>query len=88
MSMHTEKKASRRGGKKLWLLIPAAVVVLLAGVLLWVNAHYVYAGGFHRRDSVQLDLRGKNVSEEKYLSLHEQLPNCVIFWDVPVGGTA
>ena len=42
MSMHTEKKASRRGGKKLWLLIPAAVVVLLAGVLLWVNAHYVY----------------------------------------------
>ena len=43
MSMHTEKKASRRSGKKLWLLIPAAVVVLLAGVLLWVNAHYVYA---------------------------------------------
>ena len=88
MSMHTEKKASRRGGKKLWLLVPAAVVVLLAGVLLWVNAHYVYAGGFHRRDSAQLDLRGKGVSEEKYLSLHEQLPNCVIFWDVPVGGTA
>ena len=47
---------------------------------------YVYAGGLHRRDSAQIDLRGKSNSEERYLRLREQLPDCKIYWDVPIGG--
>ena len=82
---NTEK---RRGGKKLRLLIPAAAVVLLAAALVWVNSVYVYAGGFHRRDSAQIDLRGKSISEGKYLRLCEQMPDCEILWDVPIGGGA
>lgn len=90
MSAHTDTKRSekRRGGKKLWIIIFAAAAVLLAGVLLWLGRTYVYAGGFFRRDSEQIDLRGRSVSEKKYLSLREALPDCEIFWDVPIGGTA
>ncbi len=88
MSVKTERSQKRRGGKKLWFLIPVIAVVLLAAALVWVNSVYVYAGGFYRRDSTQMDLRGKSISEEKYLRLHEQMPNCEIFWDVPIGGGA
>lgn len=90
MSVPTDTRRSekRRGGKKLWILIPAIAVVLLAAALVWLNSVYVYAGGFHRRDSAQIDLRGKSISEQKYLRLREQLPNCEIFWDVPIGGGA
>lgn len=88
MSVPTDTRRSerRRGGKKRWLLIPAIAVILLAAALVWLNSVYVYAGGFHRRDSAQIDLRGKSISEQKYLRLSEQLPNCEIFWDVPIGG--
>lgn len=88
MSVPTDTRRSerRRGGKKRWLLIPAIAVILLAAALVWLNSVYVYAGGFHRRDSAQIDLRGKSISEQKYLRLCGQLPNCEIFWDVPIGG--
>ena len=39
--------------------ISAILVILLTAVLVWVNSVYVYVGGFYRRDSTQLDLRGK-----------------------------
>ena len=88
MSVPTDTRRSerRRGGKKRWLLIPAIAVILLAAALVWLNSVYVYAEGFHRRDSAQIDLRGKSISEQKYLRLCGQLPNCEIFWDVPIGG--
>ncbi len=83
MSKHTD---TGRAGKKLWILIPVIAVLIIAAALVWLNSVYVYAGGLHRRDSAQIDLRGKSISEEKYLRLREQLPDCKIYWDVPIGG--
>ena len=83
MSKHTD---TGRAGKKLWILIPVIAVLIIAAALVWLNSVYVYAGGLHRRDSVQIDLRGKSISEERYLRLREQLPDCKIYWDVPIGG--
>lgn len=83
MSKHTD---TGRAGKKLWILIPVIAVLIIAAALVWLNSVYVYAGGLHRRDSAQIDLRGKSISEEKNLRLREQLPDCKIYWDVPIGG--
>lgn len=83
MSKHTD---TGRAGKKLWILIPVIAVLIIAAALVWLNSVYVYAGGLHRRDSAQIDLRGKSISEERYLHLREQLPDCKIYWDVPIGG--
>lgn len=88
MAAHTAYTENRRGGKKLWIIILAAAAVLLAGILLWLSRTYVYAGGFFRRDSAQIDLRGRSISEKKYLSLREKLPDCEIYWDVPIGGAS
>lgn len=88
MSKHTDtgRAGTRRGGKKLWILIPVIAVLIIAAALVWLNSVYVYAGGLHRRDSAQIDVRGKSISEERYLRLREQLPDCKIYWDVPIGG--
>ena len=83
MSKHTD---TGRAGKKLWILIPVIAVLIIAAALVWLNSVYIYAGGLHRRDSAQIDLRGKSISEERYLRLREQLPDCKIYWDVPIGG--
>lgn len=90
MSVHTDtgRSGTRRGGKKLWMLIPAIAVLVIAAALVWLNSVYVYAGGLHRRDSAQIDLRGRSISVEKYLRLREAMPECVIYWDVPIGGAA
>ena len=88
MSKHTDtgRDGTRRAGKKLWILIPVIAVLIIAAALVWLNSVYVYAGGLHRRDSAQIDLRGKSISAERYLRLREQLPDCKIYWDVPIGG--
>lgn len=88
MSKHTDtgRAGTRCGGKKLWILISVIAVLIIAAALVWLNSVYVYAGGLHRRDSAQIDLRGKSISEERYLRLREQLPDCKIYWDVPIGG--
>lgn len=70
----------------LWILIAVLAAALLTAALLWVRHTYVFAGGFFRRDSAQIDLRGRSVSEKRYQSLREELPGCVIYWDVPLTG--
>ena len=69
MSKHTDtgRAGTRRGGKKLWILIPVIAVLIIAAALVWLNSVYVYAGGLHRRDSAQIDLRGKSISRGKGL---------------------
>ena len=84
----TGRSEKRRGGKKLWIWIVVIAAVLLAAALAWLSSVYVYAGGFHRRDSTQLDLRGKKISTMEYICLRQKLPDCVIYWDVPIGGGA
>ena len=90
MSVHTDtgRSGTHRGGKKLRILIPVIAVLVIAAALVWLNSAYVYAGGLHRRDSAQIDLRGRSISVEKYLRLREAMPECAIYWDVPIGGAA
>lgn len=74
------------------VLLPAIIggvlVVLLVVSALWVNSHFVVAGGLHPRDSQALDLREKNISMKQYEKLTTELPGCDIRWNVPIGSSA
>lgn len=73
-------------------IILLAVVILLAGVLAFLlfknftfyQNHVFFQKHAYAKDVTSLDLRGQNVSEEEYLELCGQLPNCEILWDVPM----
>jgi uncharacterized protein YjbI with pentapeptide repeats len=86
MSIHSTVRAEKGGSRKLRILIPIIVLLVLAAVFFTLRHFYVFADGLYRRDSASLDLRGKNISEKKYVSLCEELPECTITWDVPLSG--
>ena len=77
------EKRARRVHPLVW--VGAGLAVLLIAAALWVNATFVIAGGFHRRDAESLDLREKSISLKNYEKLSAQLPDCEILWSVPVG---
>ena len=75
------------------VLIVILVVLLLAagamgGYLWYQNTHIFVEDAVYAKNSQVLDLRGTGISEEHYLSVKSQLPECTILWDVPFqGGT-
>lgn len=85
-------------GKK--LLIIAAVLIAVAAVLVraehgrrlrqqeeqYRNAHVFVGDEAYPKDAEFLDLRGSGISGAYYDSLHSQLPDCEILWDVPFQG--
>lgn len=69
------------------ILIVAVVLVLVIvlGVVIWLFAANVFVGGSIYPKSAQfLNLRGKEVALEEYEQLREKLPECDIYWDVPL----
>lgn len=69
------------------LVIVAVALVLLVvlGVVIWLFAANVIVGGHIYPKSAQfLNLRGKEVTLEDYAQLREKLPECDIYWDVPL----
>ena len=86
MSKHANARAEKGGNKKLWILIPIILLLVLTAVFFTLRHFYVFADGLYRRDSASIDLRGKSISEKKYVSLCEELPSCSITWDVPLSG--
>lgn len=66
----------------------AAVLLALAAALLWLSANYVMAGGLHDRDAAALDLRDREITLDTYYKLAEEMPECDIRWDVPIGASA
>lgn len=74
------------------VLICILVVLLLAagaaGGWYWYrNTHVFVEDAAYAKNSEVLDLRGQDISLDHYLSLHSQLPDCEIFWDVPFQGS-
>lgn len=75
--------------KKKWMIVLiACVVLLLAGIGVKVcSDRYVLIGGnFISRESVEVDLRGKDISVAEFDKLRAELPECAIVWDVPFQG--
>lgn len=77
--------------KKVLIIILVVALVIAAGVggFMWYrNTHIFVEGEAYAKNSQSLDLRGTGISVEHYDSVHAQLPNCEILWDVPFqGGT-
>ena len=73
-----------------------AVVVALALVLgamifglYWYKTNHIFVEGqAYPKDSEYLNLRGSGISVAHYEAIREALPNCRIYWDVPVQGKA
>ncbi len=65
----------------------AAVLVLLAGALVFLFSQYIFVGlRFYPRNDQTLDLRGQEVPPEDYITLTERLPDTDILWDLPFQG--
>lgn len=79
-----EPEAERRPA--LWL-IPLAILLIAAGVLIWCVTQYVFVGlHAYPRDAALLDLRGEKVTASQYEKLAEKLPDCEIYWNVAFQG--
>lgn len=52
----------------------------------YISRNCTWAGGGLRLSSSRvLDLRGKNLSLKQYQDLREKLPQCQVYWDIPLG---
>lgn len=71
------------------LVILLVIALAAAGVCgyLWYRSNHIFVDdAVYPINSVSLDLRGQDISLEHYLSVHSQLPDCEILWDVPFQG--
>ena len=75
--------------KKVLIIILILLLLILGGMLgyIWYQSSHVFVeDAVYAKSSEMLDLRDQNISEEHYLSLRSQLPDCEIYWDVPFQG--
>ena len=74
--------------KVLSILAVVLLVILLAvgGFVLYVYTHIFVEDAVYAKNSEVLDIRGQDISEEHYLTVREQLPECEVYWDVPFQG--
>lgn len=72
--------------KKVLIVILVILLVVLAGLggYLWYrNTHIFVEDAVYAIKSEALDLRGQDISFAHFDSVHAQLPDCDILWDVP-----
>ena len=72
----------------LWIL----VILLLAGAAFggwyWYRETHIFVeDAVYAKNSEVLDLRGTGISRDHFDTVHAQLPDCEILWDVPFQGT-
>ena len=71
----------------LWILILALLAGAGYGGWYWYRETHIFVeDAVYAKDSKTLDLRGTGISREHYDTVHAQLPNCEILWDVPFQG--
>ena len=72
----------------LWILVLALLAGALYGGWYWYRETHIFVeDAVYAKNSEVLDLRGTDISREHFDSVHAQLPNCQILWDVPFQGT-
>lgn len=71
--------------KRLCWLLP--VVILLLAAVGWFFWKYTFVDGtVTARSADTIDLRGREISEEKLRTIESRFPDAHILWDVTVGG--
>lgn len=78
--------------KNVWIALILVVLILIlaaAAVLgyVWYRGNHLFVDdAVYPLNSESLDLRGQDISFTHYDTVHWQLPNCYILWDVPFQG--
>ena len=73
--------------KRLCWLLP--VVILLLAAVGWFFWKYTFVDGtVTARSADTIDLRGREISEEKLRTIESRFPDAHILWDVTVGGNS
>lgn len=73
--------------KRLYWLLP--VVILLLAAVGWFFWKYTFVDGtVTARSADTIDLRGREISEEKLRTIESRFPDAHILWDVNVGGNS
>lgn len=76
---------TRRTVNPLVIVVVALVLVILLGVLICLfTANVIVGGHIYPKNAQFLNLRGKEISLEEYEKLSAKLPDCDIYWDVPL----
>lgn len=65
------------------LVVLLAILAAMSGYLWYQNTHIFVEDAVYAKNAEMLDLRGQEISFEHYDSVHAQLPDCEILWDVP-----
>ena len=69
------------------ILVLLLAAVGIAGGFWWYRETHIFVeDAVYEKKAESLDLRGQDISAEHYASVHSQLPNCDILWDVPFQG--
>ena len=82
----------KKKGKKGFIIFLTIILVLLAVAVaasVWVLTQYhIVAGEFYPKDTAVLDLREKEISQDRFDRIREKLPEVEIRWNIPFqGGT-
>lgn len=73
---------------KITVLTAAALLAVTLGITIFFGTQYVSAGGnMYSRNQSLIDLRGKNISLDRYRELAGKLRGGQILWDVPFQGS-
>lgn len=75
--------------KKVLLWILAILLLIAAGFGGWYwyrETHIFVEDAVYAKNSETLDLRGTGISQAHFDTVHAQLPDCYILWDVPFQG--
>ena len=71
----------------LWILAVVLVAGAVAGGWYWYQETHIFVeNAVYAKNSETLDLRGTGISREHFDTVHAQLPDCEILWDVPFQG--
>lgn len=75
--------------KKVLIIIIVILLLLMAGMggyLWYTNTHIFVEDAAYSKYADTLDLRGQEISFAHYDTVRMELPDCLVFWDVPFQG--
>ncbi|MBO7252374.1 MAG: hypothetical protein J6V25_07095 [Oscillospiraceae bacterium] len=73
--------------KVLVILLCISILICVTAGFFWAVKHYVMVDWqLYPRDIQVLDLRGQEISLSHYKKLRRKLPQCTIYWDIPLQG--